>query len=79
MAKEKVVDIKNNEDHDAILRLQIKDENREKHWKIINTVCITSTTALFSFFIWLGHIVYEKYPAFKAAIITFIQTDKGIK
>ena len=52
-------------------------ENGINKW--IRTVCITSTTATFGFFMWLGSLTYDKYPAFKAAIIAFIQADKGIK
>lgn len=47
--------------------------------KWIRTVCITATTSTFGFFLWLGNEVYDKYPAFKAGIMAFISTDKGIK
>lgn len=45
----------------------------------LRTICISAVSAMFAFFVWLGSMVYDKFPAFKAAIITFIQTDKGIK
>jgi len=45
----------------------------------IRTVCITATLSTWGFFMWLGSTVYDKFPAFKAAIVAFIITDKGLK
>lgn len=71
-----------NEDHDLqdkVNQLVIERgiENGIKGW--FRTVCITGTCAMGSFFLWLGNIVYEKWPAFKGAIMAFIDIDSRLK
>lgn len=67
------------ETREEINQLKIEKAVDEGISKWIRTVCISATTATFGFFMWLGSVVYDKFPAFKAAIIAFIQADKGIK
>ena len=69
----------NKEDNDRIKEIEIElaVDRFKRGW--IRTVCITATSTAGAVLLWLGTIVYDKFPAFKAAIITFVQVDKGIK
>ncbi len=67
------------ETREELTKIQIEKGISDGISAWVRTVCITATTATFGFFVWLGSITYDKFPAFKAAIIAFISTDKGLK
>lgn len=67
------------ETRDKFTKIEIDKGVEDGISKWIRTVCVSATTATFGFFMWLGNEVYDKYPAFKAAITAFISSDKGIK
>lgn len=64
---------------DRLTDLEIHQGVNDGISRRMRTICITSTTACFSSLLWIGSVIYDKFPAFKAGIIAFLQADKGIK
>jgi len=67
------------ETRDKFTQIEIDNGIKDGIDKRIRTICITSTLAVWGFIVWFGAQVYDKFPSFKAAVIAFIQADKGIK
>ena len=48
-----------------------KEEN--SRWKrMVHAVCITTTTSVMGFFVWIGGHIYDKYDAIEAGVKAFI-------
>ena len=67
------------ETRDELTKIKIEKGISDGVGTRLRIICISATSSTFAFFLWLGGEVYDKFPAFKAAVIAFIQADKGIK
>lgn len=77
MSRKPKIQIDNSNDNDVIKRLnrlEIDNAIEEGISKWIRTICITSTTAAMSFFMWLGSFAYHNSEALYEGIKAFIQT-----
>ena len=44
--------------------------------KWLRTVCVTATSTLTGFFLWLGSFIYDKFDAVEAAVKAFIAAGR---
>lgn len=67
------------ETREKFTQLEIEKGVQQGISKWIRTICITSTVSVWGFITWLGSIVYDQFPAFKAGVIALVTAWKETK